>query len=56
MGFPFDTPSWDGVSGAIFMGFGTSAPGVFSAIAIALCLLALVLGQLKENKRYKDHK
>ena len=36
MGFPYEPASWDGVSGAIFMGFGGGAPGFYSLIAIAL--------------------
>ncbi|MEM8776407.1 MAG: hypothetical protein AAGF53_15330 [Pseudomonadota bacterium] len=54
MGFPFDNPSWDGVSGAIFM--GQAATGVYSGIAIIMLLLALVLGNSMEAKKYRDHK
>ena len=56
MGFPYDTPSWDGVSGAIFMGSGSSAPGVFTAIAIVICIAALLIGNSKEAGKYKKHK
>ncbi|MEQ9259882.1 MAG: hypothetical protein RIG84_12390 [Roseovarius sp.] len=56
MGFPFDTPTWDGVSGAIFIGMGSSAPGIYSLIAIVMCLAALFLGQGKESSKYKSHK
>lgn len=54
MGFPFDTPSWDGVSGAIFM--GQNMTGVFSIIAIAICIAALLLGNGVEASKYKKHK
>lgn len=56
MGFPFDTPTWDGVSGAIFVGMGTSAPGIYTLIAIVMCVGALVLGQGTESSKYKSHK
>ena len=56
MGFPFDTPTWDGVSGAIFMGTGGSAPGVYTVIAIVICVAALLLGNVKEHGAYKKHK
>jgi hypothetical protein len=55
MGFPFDTPTWDGVSGAIFMGAGGAMPGLFTLIAIVLCVVALALGQKTENSKYKNH-
>ncbi|WP_198389282.1 hypothetical protein [Roseovarius faecimaris] len=56
MGFPFDTPTWDGVSGAIFMGVGSAMPGLFSLIAIVICIAALVIGNTKEAGKYKPHK
>lgn len=56
MGFPFEEPTWEGVSGAIFMGFGTAAPGIFTLIAIVLCLLALFFGNMKESQKYKGQK
>ncbi|MCR9115134.1 MAG: hypothetical protein NXH84_17780 [Rhodobacteraceae bacterium] len=56
MGFPFDTPTWDGVSGPIFMGTGGAMPGLFTMIAIGLCVLALAMGQATENNKYKNHK
>lgn len=56
MGFPYDTGSYEGVSGAIFMGFGTAAPGMFTVIAIAIAVLLLALGQKTEADKYRDHK
>ncbi|MEM9498993.1 MAG: hypothetical protein AAGA28_13800 [Pseudomonadota bacterium] len=56
MGFPFDTPSWDGVSGPIFMGTGTSMPGIFTLIAIAVCIAALAFGNSTEASKYRKHK
>ncbi|SHL86987.1 hypothetical protein SAMN05443432_103210 [Roseovarius litoreus] len=56
MGYPFDTPTWDAASGAIFMGAGGALPGLFTLIAIVICVLALALGQAKEAAKYKNHK
>lgn len=56
MGFPFDTPTWDGVSGAIFMGVGGSAPGLFSMIAVIVAVGALAFGQRTEAGKYRSHK
>lgn len=56
MGFPHDGASWDAVSGPIFMGWGSSLPGIFTVIAIILCIAALVIGQAAEAKKYRDHK
>lgn len=54
--FPFDTPSWDAASGAIFPGFGGSLPGLFSLIGIVICLAALVIGQRAEAAKYAKFK
>ncbi len=56
MGFPYDTGSWEGVSGAIYMGYGTALPGIFSAIAIVVCIVLLAMGQKTESSKYRDHK
>lgn len=56
MGFPYDPASWDGVSGPIFMGYGTSMPGVFTVIGIVICIAALVIGQAGEAAKYRKHK
>jgi hypothetical protein len=56
MGFPFDNPSWTDVSGAIFPGAGSAMPGVYAAIAIVLCLVALAIGQKSEAAKYSKHK
>ena len=54
MGFPYDPQSWDGVSGPIFMGYGTSMPGIFTVIAIIVCIATLAVGQSKEAAKYRD--
>lgn len=56
MGWTFENASWDGVSGAIFPGVGTSMPGIFTFIAIAICVVALVVGNSTEAGKYKKHK
>jgi hypothetical protein len=56
MGFPFENGSWTDVSGAIFMGAGGSAPGIYAVIGIAVCIIALIAGQKSESSKYSDHK
>jgi hypothetical protein len=56
MGFPFDTASWEGVSGPIFMGYGGALPGLFTLIAVVLCIGALVVGQKDEAAKYAKFK
>ena len=56
MGFPYETASWDGVTEAISTGFGTSMPGIFTALGIAACIVALIVGQAAEAKKYRDYK
>ena len=56
MGFPYESASWDAAEGAIFMGWGTAMPGLFTVIAIAICIGALVIGQAAEAAKYRKHK
>ena len=49
MGFPYDVANWavvDGsqFDGAYFMGAGGLMPGLYSLIAILLCLVVLWMG------------
>lgn len=55
MGFPYDSATWDVVDGAMFMGWGSAMPGLYTLIAIVICGLVLVLGNGSEHKRYKDY-
>ena len=48
MGFPYDTADWAVVDGAMFMGWGGSAPGLYTAIAAVICVAVLVFGQRTE--------
>ncbi|MEM5477579.1 hypothetical protein [Pacificibacter sp. AS14] len=55
MGFPFEPAAWEGVSGPIFMGYGSALPGLFSVIGIGLCFAILIKGQMAEAKSYKSY-
>ena len=52
MGFPYDTASWAVVDGAMFMGWGGSAPGFYTLIAAVLCAFVLIVGNSSEHKQY----
>jgi len=59
MGFPYETSDWsaifaegENVSGVMFMGWGGSAPGWYTLIAIVICALVLVIGNISEQKQY----
>ena len=56
MGFPYDPASWDGVSGPIFVGAGSSMPGAFTVLAIIISIAMLAVGQKTEAGKYRDHK
>ena len=54
MGFPGSDGIWSSVAGAaIFPGADGSLPGIWSAVAIALCVVVLVVGNAYESKKYK---
>jgi hypothetical protein len=53
MGFPYNEATWDVVDGAMFMGWGSSAPGIFTAIAAVICVAVLVFGHSSEAKKAK---
>jgi len=44
---------WADATGAIYMGFGTDMPMMWTAIAAGLCVLALVVGCLHEHLTYR---
>lgn len=54
--FPFDTPSWDAASGAIFPGVGGSLPAICTVIGIAVCIIALAIGNRAEAEKYSKYK
>ncbi|WGI22110.1 hypothetical protein [Amylibacter sp. IMCC11727] len=53
MGFPYDKADWSVVDGAMFIGWGSSMPGLYTAIAAAICVAVLVIGHGKEAKKAK---
>ena len=54
MGFPYDTAAWAVVAGAMFMGWGGSAPGIYTLIAAIICVAVLWVGNSSEKAKYKD--
>ena len=56
MGFPYDSASWDVVDGAMFMGWGSSMPGIYTVISMVLCVVVLWAGNRSEKKKYDAHK
>lgn len=53
MGFPYDEASWSVVDGAMFMGWGSAAPGFYTLIAAVICVGVLVYGHKTEAKKSK---
>ncbi len=53
MGFPFSEATWNVVDGAMFMGWGGSAPGFYTALSAVLIVVALFIGNKKEQSHYK---
>lgn len=51
MGSSFD--SWSEVTGPIYMGAGTSMELVWTLVAAALCVIALIMGGIHENDAYR---
>lgn len=56
MGFPYETATWDVVDGAMFMGWGSAMPGVYTLIAALICAYVLWAGNKSEHARYDNHK
>jgi hypothetical protein len=55
MGFPYDSATWDVVDGAMFTGWGTSMPGLYTVIAMVICAAVLIMGNISEHKRYSGY-
>lgn len=55
MGFPYDSATWDVVDGAMFMGWGSAMPGLYTLVAAVICVAVLVMGNRSEHQRYKDY-
>ncbi|MDE0784344.1 MAG: hypothetical protein OSB34_14345 [Planktomarina sp.] len=56
MMFPYDTANWSVVDGNMFMLADTVWPGVFTAIAAAICVWVLVAGNRSEQAQYEKTK
>jgi hypothetical protein len=52
MGFPYETASWDAVTGAMYMGAGGSMPMIWTLVAAGVCVWALWAGNKKEHSLY----
>ena len=52
MVFPYDKADWSVVDGAMFMGANASRPLFFTIIAIIICIVFLIYGQMIENDKY----
>ncbi len=50
-GAPFDTGTWEGVTGTYYAGVGGELTWLL--ISIALCVVALVGGAIHEGRAYK---
>jgi len=51
--FPYEEATWSVVDGAMFMGWGTSLPGLSTFVAIVICIGVLVIGQRSETMKAK---
>ena len=54
MGFPYDGASWSVVGGAMFMGWGSAMPGLYTLIAAGICVAVLLFGQKTESEKTKQ--
>ena len=48
MGFPYETADWAVVDGAMFMGWGSAMPGVYTVLGMVVCAAVLIFGQRTE--------
>ncbi|OJI94312.1 hypothetical protein LY10_01554 [Planktotalea frisia] len=51
--FPYSEASWSVVDGAMFIGWGTSLPGITTVLAMIACVVVLVIGQRSESAKAK---
>ena len=52
MGFPYDKLDWSEVTGAMFMGAGSTLTFFYTLIAIVICIAFLLYGQMIESDKY----
>ncbi|WP_308917872.1 hypothetical protein [Jannaschia sp. LMIT008] len=48
MGFPYETADWAVVDGAMFVGWGSAMPGLYTLLAVIACAAVLIFGQRTE--------
>ena len=56
MGFPYEGSAWAVVDGAMFMGWGSAMPGLYTLIAAGICVYVLWAGNRSEHKRFEQKK
>ncbi len=49
---PFEATSWDGITGAIYAGYG-SVEGLWLLLVLAMVVMAIVFGWRHEEHAYK---
>ena len=49
---PFDSTTWDGISGPIYAGYG-SVEGLWLLLVLAMVIVAIVFGWRHEDHAYK---
>ncbi|MBN9888212.1 hypothetical protein [Salipiger abyssi] len=52
---PFEATSWDGITGAIYAGYG-SVEGLWLALCLLMIVVAIVFGWRHEEHAYKATK
>jgi len=52
MGSPFETATWNGVTGAYYMGVNSSWEVIWLVASVAMCVVALWVGHKHENDAY----
>ncbi len=55
MGFPFNEANWSVVEGAMYIGAGGSAPGLYTLISAVLCVAVLWIGNRSEQQQYEKN-
>jgi hypothetical protein len=56
MGFPYEGSDWAAVDGAMFMGWGTAMPGIYTFVAAAICVYVLWAGNRSEHQKFDKSK
>ena len=53
MGFPFNEATWNVVDGAMFIGWGGSAPGFYTGLSAVVLVVLLYIANKREQSHYK---